>query len=218
MNDHHEVGRGFSDRHPKAGDVFGQTRLRDRDAVLDEDLRLIDVHPSLEDDVDRNPSVSCRLRGDVEHVVNTVDLLLDGRRHGRRDDFGGGARVAGADIHRRRRDLRIFRDRQGSLRDGAGDGEKDREDGGEDRPVDEEMGKSHPRSLAARWVMVSSKTAADGAVLRSDDGRPAARKDWRGRRSRHDRFDQGPPIRRANLHGFGRAAPASPQFCCPVSP
>ena len=94
MNDHHEVGRGFSDRHAKAPDVFGQTRLRDRDAVLDEHLRLIDVHSCLEDDVDRNPSVARRLRDDIEHVVNAVDLLLDGCRHGRGDDFGGGARIA----------------------------------------------------------------------------------------------------------------------------
>jgi hypothetical protein len=148
MNDHHEVWRGLSDRHSKASDVFGQTRLGDSDAVLDQYLRLIDVYSRLEDDVDRNPPVAGQLRDDVEHVVNTVDLLLNRCRHGCRDDFGRGARICSADIHGRRRDLWIFRDRQGSLRDGASDCQKDREDGGENRPVDKEMGKSHPLSLA----------------------------------------------------------------------
>ena len=86
-------------RLPRSGEAFltvtpfGQTWFCDRDAVLDKNLSLIDVHPRLEDDVDRNPSVSRRLRGNIEHVVNAVDLLLDGRPHSRRYDCGGSARV-----------------------------------------------------------------------------------------------------------------------------
>ena len=159
MNDHHEVGRGLSDRHAKAPDVLGQTRLGDRDAILDQYLRLIDVHPCLEDDVDRNAPVASRLRDNIEHVVYTVDLLLDGCCNGCGDDFGRGARIRSADVHGRRRDLWIFRDRQGSLRDGAGDCQKDREDGGKDRPVDKEMGKSHPLS-PARDKLAQFETAA----------------------------------------------------------
>jgi len=216
MNDHHEIGRGFSDRHAKTSDVFGQTRLRDRNAVLNQHLSLIDVHPWLEDDVDRNPSVSGRLRGDIEHVVNAIDFLLDGRRHGRRDDFGGGARVAGADIHRRWRDFWIFRDRQGALCDGAGDCQEDERTAAK---IGRSMKKweSRIRILRREIGLFSSQAAAmmpSCGVTRT----PAARTDWRGRRSRPGRFGQGPTVRRASLHGFDRAAPASPQFCFPVSP
>ena len=51
----------------------------------------------------------------VEHVLDAVDLLLERRRDGIADDLGRGAGIAGADDDRRRRDLRILRDRQGEI-------------------------------------------------------------------------------------------------------
>ena len=47
------------------------------------------------------------------------------------------------DVDDRRRDLRILRDRQPRERHAAEDHEHDRDDGGEDRPIDEEMRNAH---------------------------------------------------------------------------
>ena len=143
MNDHHEIGRGLLHRHALADHRVGQPRGGDRDAILHQHLRLIDIRAGLEHDVDRKLSIACRLRGDVEHVVNAIDLLLDRRRDGGGDDLGGSAGIDRRDVHRWRRDLRIFGDRQRSLRNGAGDGQDDRKHRGEDRAVDEKMGKAH---------------------------------------------------------------------------
>ena len=52
-----------------------------------------------------------RLRDDVEHVVDAVDLLLDRRRDGLGDDLRGRSRVGGRDIDGRRGDLGILGDR-----------------------------------------------------------------------------------------------------------
>ena len=66
-------------------------------------------------------TVSCRLPSagrlavHIEHVLDAVDLLLERRRDGIADDFGGSAGIAGGDDDRRRRDLRILSDRQGEI-------------------------------------------------------------------------------------------------------
>jgi hypothetical protein len=70
-------------RLPRSGEAFltvtpfGQTWFCDRDAVLDKNLSLIDVHPRLEDDVDWNPSVSRRLRGADRWLVRAIEVDHD---------------------------------------------------------------------------------------------------------------------------------------------
>ena len=92
--------------------------------------------------IDNAPSpVDCDTM--IDHVVDAVDLLLDRRGHGLCDDLGGGARKGRVHHHGRRRNLRIFGDRQRAKRDGADQRQDDRDDAGEDRPVDEEMRKPH---------------------------------------------------------------------------
>ena len=185
MNDHHQVGRGFPHRHAMTHDVFGQTRLRDRDAILHEHLRLIDVDPGLEHDVDRKPAVAGRLRGDVEHVVNAVDLLLDRRRDGCRDDFGRGARI----------DRVIFT--VGGAISGYSEIGSDlcamapaivRRIERTAAKIGRSMKKWENRiAILGRHGLVSS-TAAAMTPSCGATGHPAARTDWRFRRSRPDRF------------------------------
>ena len=143
MHDHHQVGRGLAHRDAEPAHVFRQARLGDGDAVLHQHLRLIDVRPRLEDDVDRQLPVARRLRVDVEHVVDAVDLLLDRRGDGFGDDLGRGAGIGGVNADGRRRDLGIFGDRQEAQRDQSEDRDDHRDDGREDRPVDEEMCEAH---------------------------------------------------------------------------
>ena len=80
MNDEHQVGRFLAHGHADALHLVGQSRQRDRDAVLHQHLRLVDVGAGLEHDVDRQRAVAGRLRNHVDHVVDAVDLLLDRRR------------------------------------------------------------------------------------------------------------------------------------------
>ena len=81
---------------PRRRTSSGKPRLGDGDAVLHQHLRLVDVGAGLEHDVDRQPPVAGRLRDDVEHVVDAVDLLLDRRRDRFGDDLRRGARIGRA--------------------------------------------------------------------------------------------------------------------------
>jgi hypothetical protein len=49
---------------------------------------------------------------EIQHVLDAVQLLLDGRGDGLGQRFGRSTRVGGGDQHGRRRDLRILRDGQ----------------------------------------------------------------------------------------------------------
>ena len=139
VHDHHQVGRGLADHDAETLHVLGQARLGDRDAVLHQHLRLVDVDAGLEHDVDRQAAVTGRLRLDVEHVVDAVDLELDRRGDGLGDHLGGGAGIGRGDVDGGRCDLGIFRHGKPALGDEAHDHDDDREDRREDRPVDEEM-------------------------------------------------------------------------------
>ena len=90
----------------------GRRGSADRDAVLHQHLRRIEVGAELEGDGERELAVAGRLRRHVEHVLDAVDLLLERRGDGVGDDLGRGAGIGGGDRDRRRRDLRILRDRQ----------------------------------------------------------------------------------------------------------
>ena len=136
-------GDFFLHGHADALHLFRQPRQRDRDAVLHQHLRLVDIGAGLEHDVDLRRAVAGRLRHHVDHVVDAVDLLLDRRGDGLGHDLGRGARIGGGHLDGRRRDLRKFSDRQRAKRDRADKRQDDRKHAGEDRPVDEEMRKSH---------------------------------------------------------------------------
>ena len=139
VHDHHQVGRGLADDDAETLHILGQARLGDRDAVLHEHLGLVDVDAGLEHDVDRQTAVTGRLRLDVEHVVDAVDLELDRRGHRFGDHLGGCAGIGRGDVDGRRRDLGIFRHGKPALGDEAHDHDDDREHRCEDRPIDEEM-------------------------------------------------------------------------------
>ena len=59
---------------------FRQLRLRDRDAILHQHLRLVEIGAELEGDGDGELAIRGRLAVDVQHVLDAVDLLLDRER------------------------------------------------------------------------------------------------------------------------------------------
>src|SRR6202047_3348653 len=110
----------------------------------------IEVGAEVEGHVDLEAAVSGRARGHVDHVLDAVDLLLERSNHRGGDHVRARPGILAADPHHRRRDLRILGDRQAPDRHRAEDDEDDRNDRGEDRPVDEEVGEAHPR-VSLNW-------------------------------------------------------------------
>ena len=118
----------------------------DGHAILHQHLRRIEIGAELESDVQRHVAVARALRRHVEHVLDAVDLLLDRRGDGFRDDLRVCAGIIRRDLDRGRRDLGILRDRKRRERDNADERDDDADHAGENRPVDEEVRKVHPRS------------------------------------------------------------------------
>ena len=164
MHDHHQVGRALVDGDADRPHVGRQPRLRDRHAVLHLHLRDIEIGAEIEAHRDGEASVRRRVRRHVEHVLDAVDLLLDRRDRRRRDHVGAGARILPGDLDHRRRDFGILRDRQTEIGDRAEDHDHDRDHGGEDRPVDEEMGQAHRRAPAT-WSWLAGAAACGGRAL-----------------------------------------------------
>jgi len=103
------------------------------------DLGDIEVGAELEGHVNLETTISGRVRGHVDHVLDAVDLLFKGSNHGGGDHVRARPGILTADPHHRRRDLRILGDRQPPDGYRAKDDEDDRDDGSEDWPVDEEV-------------------------------------------------------------------------------
>ena len=153
MHDHHQVGRALAGGNPEAADLLGQARLGDGDAVLHEDLRVVEVGAEPERDGQGQSAVAGRIRRHVEHVVDAVDLLLERRRHRGGDRLGIGAGIGGAHDDGRRGDLRILGGGQVEVGDAADEQDQERQHGREDRPVDEEVGKAHRLlSVSRPWA------------------------------------------------------------------
>ena len=151
VHDHHQVGRGLGDGDADVAHVSRQARQRGRDAVLHLHLGDIEIGADIERHADREAPVAVGVRRHVEHVLDAVDLLLDRRHHGRGDHLGVGAGILARHVDDRRRDLGILRDRQAREGDRAEDHDHDRDDGGEDRPVDEEMRNPHVGAPTVPW-------------------------------------------------------------------
>ncbi len=78
-----------------------------------------------------------RARREIAQVIDPLQLLLDDLGSGILQRLRVGAREGGADRHRRRRDRRELRDRQGQHRDAARQHHDQRDHPGEDRAIDE---------------------------------------------------------------------------------
>ncbi|MNX78495.1 hypothetical protein D3C86_1100920 [compost metagenome] len=142
-DDHQEAAFGLVDRHADLADLLGQLGLGQGDAVLDQHLGGIEIRAGLEGHRDRHGPVRGGRGGQVQHLLDAVDLLLDGGRHGLGQGLGRGAGVGGVDGDRRGRDLRVLRQGQHRIGEQADQGDEHRDHAREDRAVDEEAGDIH---------------------------------------------------------------------------
>jgi len=84
--------------------------LGEGDAVLDENLRDIEIGTEREGDGELQIAVGSRLAAHVEHVLDAVDFLLQRRRYRIADDFGGSAGIGRRDLHGDRCNARVLLD------------------------------------------------------------------------------------------------------------
>ena len=163
-------GRLLLGRHALDLHFRGQGRERGRDPVLHQDLVLVGVRADRESDGEIVGAVAGARRLHVEHVLDAVDVLLDRQRHGVDQRRGARARIERRDLHGRRHDVRILRGRQVDERDEPDDDEKQRQNIGEDRPIDEEAGDHERFSRAVtspeplRRPVSPARDAAAGAL------------------------------------------------------
>ena len=109
-DDHHE-GLGFLlGRNALVTDDLGQLRQCLADAVLGIDLCNIRIRPWLECNDESHVTGRGTGRGHVDHVIDTVDLLLDRRGNGVGDDLGRRTGVARRNGNGWRRHIGVLRD------------------------------------------------------------------------------------------------------------
>ena len=81
------------------------------DTVLRQHLRDVQIGPDPEGDCDGEVAIPRRLTAHVEHILDTVDLLLERRRNGACDCFRRCTGICRRDLDRRRDDFWILCDR-----------------------------------------------------------------------------------------------------------
>ena len=143
VHDHRQIRRTLDRRDAEAPDLFGQTRLGLRDAVLHQLLGLVRIGAELERDGERHQTVGRGLAAHVEHALDTVDRLLDRRCDRLSDDPRVRAGIVRAHHDLRRHDVRILGDRHHPQCKHPAQKDQHRQYAGEDRPIDEEAGNIH---------------------------------------------------------------------------
>ena len=138
-NDEEEVDLLFVDAHPLRLDFRRKKRGRERQFVLHLNLRDIRVGSLLEREDNFENTVRGARRVHITVAVEPGHLLLDDLDDGVANRVGGRARVEPVDRDRRRRDVRILRNRQADDRQRPGQHNQDRDDPSENRPFNEKM-------------------------------------------------------------------------------
>ncbi len=138
VDDEEDVRGPLLDGHADGLDLGGHRRQGDGDSVLHQDLGHVDVGPQREGHVQGVRAVVAALRRHVEHVLDAVDLLLDGGRYRVGEHLGVGPGVGSLHADGRGRDIRVLGDRQQARGDPAQEDDNDGDDPRQDGTIDEE--------------------------------------------------------------------------------
>ena len=161
------AGRFFLGVHALKLHLARQLGHCQRHAVLHQHLSHVQVGAQLEGDGQVVGPVVGALRRHVEHPLDAVDLLLNRGGDAVGHHLGARARIVRDDGDGRRRDVGILRDRQHEGGHSAGQQDDQRNDPGEDRPFDEELGEHAARNLCgvgrAHRAPPYGKVGSDGA-------------------------------------------------------
>ncbi len=160
----HETLRGLLDDDPLIGNCRGQLGRGPLNAVLHVDLGQLGICALVE--VDIEGVVAGRGAGGlhVDHVVSTVDLLLDGCANVLRYGLGVRARVGRCHLDLYRCNVRELGDGQIEHGYRAGDCDHQRDNGCENRAVNEEVSE-HGRYLPAQLPAALALAAPGFTIL-----------------------------------------------------
>ncbi len=117
VHDHGQVGRALDRRDAQALDLFGQTRLGLRNAVLHKLLRLVGIGAELEGRGQRHQAVGGGLAAHVQHVFHAVQRLFERCGHCLGDHLRVRTGIVSAHHDRGRHDLGVLGDGQRFHRD-----------------------------------------------------------------------------------------------------
>ncbi len=140
VHDHQRARRHLLDVDALGLDQRRDDRQGQADAVLHQYLGHVGVKAQLEGDGQVVGAVVGALRGHVHHALDAADLFLDRRRHRVAHGQGVGPGVESRHLHRGRGDVGVLLHRQRTPGHDPRQDQDDRQDGGENRTVDEEMG------------------------------------------------------------------------------
>src|SRR6185312_9056525 len=157
------VARRLFDQNALLHDRARQARLDPFNPVLHHHGGIVEIRPRHEAGGDLDLSQRVAGRFEVEDPGRAVEFLLDETRHAVVEIFRRGARIAGRDRDRRRRDDRILCHWQQRDRDRADQADEQRDDPGEDRPVDEEARHDQFRRTVAVTFDVTTSLDASAA-------------------------------------------------------
>ena len=173
------VGGLLAHRDPLLDHLDRQGRLGQGHAVLDIDGGDIRVGADGEGDIQPIAARVVAGRVHVQHVIDAVDLGLDGRGHSLGEDLGVGAGVEGLHRDLGRHDVRELGHRQDLDGDEAGDDDHQGDHHREARAVDEEGGKhgfSLPPGGRRPRAPPPCRDAPSGCPPRSPARPPSARR------------------------------------------
>ena len=169
VDDHQRAGRLLGDQHAAALDLVGQHRRGQGDAVLDQHLGDVQIGAHLEGHGQLVGTIVGALGGHVDHVLDAVDLLLDGSGHRVGHYLGVGAGIGTGYFHGGRCDLRVLGDGQAQKENDAHQRDDDGQYRGEDRTIDEEAGKhgfslERPPPMGKRKALIQVLMSFDDQV------------------------------------------------------
>ncbi len=147
---HQDAGTHLLDGYTLRRDFPRQTRLGGGDAVLGEDVGHVLIDADGEVDVELHAAVAGVGRLHVDHALDAVDLLLDGRGHRLLDGDCRSAWVVRGHTNRRRCEKRILLDAEAAQGEQSEQDDEDRNDDRDDRTSDEELCHGGAALLAGR--------------------------------------------------------------------
>ncbi len=143
-DDLEKVGAGLAHGYAVADHVRGKLALRDGNPVLNFDRIDVLVGADIEGHRQGVGAVVAALRVHIEHVLGAIDLLLDGGGHGLRHHVRVGAREGCGHRDLGWNHLRILGNRKTENGKPPDQDHDQRDNGGEDRSLDEEVEHSGP--------------------------------------------------------------------------
>ena len=138
IHDHQRTGRLLLHRDALPLHQGRDQRQRKRHAVLHQDLSHLEVSAKLEGDGQFITTVVSADRRHVQHVLNAIDLLLDGCGDRVTNNVGVGSRILCGNDDGRRCDVRVLGNRQRECSGTAGKRDHNREHGRKNRMIDAE--------------------------------------------------------------------------------